>query len=76
MDIFAFQEMAAYLAGGRYAMKQSFEQTPIISITLDESNVRGLELCNAGVVAVDGTLVWAPTQVDPYISTYITKGKK
>ena len=57
------KDLAAYLAGGRCRLTEEFAKVPIVSGTLDESNVRGLDLCNAAVLDTTGTLVWAPTQV-------------
>ena len=45
------------------ADKNNFEKHHQVSVTLDDSSVRGLELCNCPIVEPDGIAACAPTQV-------------
>ena len=56
-------KLAAYVQAGRHAVEQEFQQFPMVSLTTDDSNVRGNELNITALVLPSGLGMWAPTQV-------------
>jgi hypothetical protein len=59
------ETLVNYVAAARAAVARSWERTPIISMTTDDSNVRGMELNNSAVVLPNNIAVWMPPQVAP-----------
>lgn len=56
------ETLAAYVAGGRHHIGRFFLETPMVSMTIDESNVRSLELCNSAIITGDNVGFWSPPQ--------------
>lgn len=57
------EHLSAYVAGGRKHIARYFQDTPMVSVTLDDSNARSMEICNSAIITGDNVGYWAPPQV-------------
>ena len=55
-------KLAGYMYAARNVVAEQFQTVPHISITLDESNVRGLQLCLGAAVLPSNHAIWCPPQ--------------
>ena len=55
--------LVAYKDKAAAALKASFERWHMLSVTMDDSNIRGCEIKNTALVTQGNIGVWAPVQV-------------